>query len=121
MRCFQQKAVFAHLVPQKGLGGRNVACDFVLCDLEWLGHTRVIVKADNEPAILQLLREAIKGIKTELELADQIGEEHPRHHQERLQTTERVSGFDQSAQIVLGELDGYAFALLIDPLARLGA
>ena len=32
VRCFQQKAVFAHLVPQKGLDEKNVACDFALQD-----------------------------------------------------------------------------------------
>ena len=47
VRCFLSKSVFSHLVPQKGLDERNVACDFVLGDLGWLGHARLIVKADN--------------------------------------------------------------------------
>ncbi len=51
VRCVLSKAVFSHLVPQKGLDEKNVACDFVLGDLGWLGHTRIVMKSDNEPAI----------------------------------------------------------------------
>jgi len=51
VRCFLTKAVFAHMVPQKGLDENNVACDFVLGDLEWYGHTRIILKSDNGPAV----------------------------------------------------------------------
>ena len=46
VRCFHHKAVFAHLVPQKGLDEKNIACDFVLQDLEWLGRTRIIPKSE---------------------------------------------------------------------------
>ncbi len=65
VRCVQQKAVFAHLVPRKVLGETNVACDFVLQDLEWLGHTRVIMQADNEPAVQALVARVIELAKVE--------------------------------------------------------
>jgi hypothetical protein len=65
VRCFQHKAVFAHLVPQKGLDEKNIACDFVLQDIEWLGHTRVIMKSDNEPAVQALVARVIELAKIE--------------------------------------------------------
>ncbi len=65
VRCFQQKAVFSHLLPQKGLDEKNIACDFVLQDLEWLGHTRVIMKSDNEPAIQALVARVVELAKIE--------------------------------------------------------
>ena len=65
VRCFLSKSVFSHLVPQKGLDERNVACDFVLGDLEWLGHTRIILKSDNEPAVQALVNRVIELAKIE--------------------------------------------------------
>ena len=60
MRCVRSKAVFAHQVPQKGLGEKNVACDFVIGDSEWLGQTMSTVTADNEPAVQVLLNRVIE-------------------------------------------------------------
>jgi hypothetical protein len=75
VRCFQQKAVFAHLVPQKGLDEKNIACDFVLGDLGWLGHTRLIMKSDNEPAVKALVARVIELVKVECKDFDQISKE----------------------------------------------
>jgi hypothetical protein len=69
--------VFGHLVPQKGLDERNIACDFVLGDLEWLGHTRVIVKADNEPAVQALVNRVVELAKIECSGFDQLAKEQP--------------------------------------------
>ena len=67
--------MFAHLVPQKGLDEKNIACDFVLQDLEWLGHTRVIVKSDNEPAVQALVARAIELAKIERKDCVQLSRE----------------------------------------------
>ena len=63
------------MVPQNGLGENNVACDFVLGDLEWLGHTRVIMKSDNEPAVKALVARVIELVKIECEDCNQISKE----------------------------------------------
>ena len=75
VRCFLTKAVFAHMVPQKGLDENNVACDFVLGDLEWYGHTRIILKSDNEPAVKALVSRVIELAKIESKDFEQLGKE----------------------------------------------
>jgi len=80
VRCFQQKAVFAHLVPQKGFDDKNIACDFVLGDLEWLGHTRLIMKSDNEPAVKALVARVIELVNVECKDFDQVSKEQSAAH-----------------------------------------
>ena len=75
VRCFASKSVFAHMVPQKGLDEKNVACDFVLGDLEWLGHTRIIMKSDNEPAVQALVGRVIELAKIECKNFTQLSKE----------------------------------------------
>ena len=71
------KAIFAHVIHKKGVESDGYSVTRLIEDVQWLGYRRIMLKTDNEPAILQLLREAIKGIKTELVDMDQVGEEHP--------------------------------------------
>ena len=54
----QTKAVFAHAVPQKGSDNEGYAIARVSEDIGWLGHRRIILKSDNEPAILKLLKDS---------------------------------------------------------------
>ena len=65
VRCSWTKCVFAHVVPQKGLDEENVAVDMLLADLEWLGHTRLIIKSDNEPSVQALVKRTIALAKSE--------------------------------------------------------
>ena len=51
----QTKTVFAHAVPCKGSGNDGYAIARVAGDIGWLGHSRTILKSDNEPAIFKLL------------------------------------------------------------------
>ena len=44
-------------------------------DIQWLGYSRVILKSDNEPSIVQLLREALKALR--VQGMKQGCEEHP--------------------------------------------
>jgi hypothetical protein len=46
VRCYVSKSVFGHVIPRKGPDENGVVVDKILKDLEWLGHTRVIVTAD---------------------------------------------------------------------------
>ena len=66
VRCYASKAVFGHVVPHKGLDENGAIVSMILKDLEWLGHTRIIVKADGEPAIQALARRAIELAKVDL-------------------------------------------------------
>ena len=55
----------------------GVVVEKILQDLEWLGHTKVIIKADNEPAIQALARRAIELAKVELKDMEQVRKEDP--------------------------------------------
>ncbi len=63
------RAVFAHVVPQKGVGEDRFAVECLRRDILWLGHTKVMLKCDNEPAMRALLVEALKGIRLHVEQA----------------------------------------------------
>ena len=65
VRCFASKAVFGHVIPCKKLNEDGVVVTKVLQNLEWLGHTRLIVKSDNEPAIQALAKRAVDLAKIE--------------------------------------------------------
>ncbi len=62
LRDSHTKCVFAHVVPVKGIDEDAHVVQLVVADVRWLGHTRLIVKADNEKAIQRLAREALRGI-----------------------------------------------------------
>ena len=57
------KAVFGHVVPQKGIDAKQFAVDELVKDIVWLGHTKVMLKSDNETAILKLLTEALRELR----------------------------------------------------------
>ena len=71
------KATFAHVVQHKGLGDDGFAAECLVKDVEWLGFTRIMLRSDNEPAIVALLKAALKTIRVNIEHVEQIGEEHP--------------------------------------------
>ena len=61
----KSKAVFAHVVTQKGTDSEGYAIQKLVDDVKWLGYTKVLLKADNERAIAKLLTEALRVIKTD--------------------------------------------------------
>ena len=75
VRDLKSKATFAHAVPVKGIDEKNYAVDSIVSDVKYCGYSRVILKSDNEPAIVSLLQEALKGLRAEG--LEQAAEEHP--------------------------------------------
>ena len=74
----KNKAVFAHVVPSKGIDVKQFAVSVLLDDIKWLGYVRLTLKSDNEPAIVKLLTESLKGIRVSTEPGvEQVMEEHP--------------------------------------------
>ena len=51
IRCMMTKNVMTHVVPQKGNDEEQYCANLVVEDLKWLGHTRLILKSDNEKSI----------------------------------------------------------------------
>ena len=71
----QTKTVFAHTVPHQGSDNDGYAAARVAEDIGWLGHRRIILKSDNEPAILKLLKDSLKTARVEVEELEQVMEE----------------------------------------------
>ena len=59
----KSKAVFAHVVTQKGTDCEGYAVQRLVEDVKWLGYTKVLLKANNERAIAKLLTEALRVTK----------------------------------------------------------
>ena len=75
VRDMRSKSLFAHAVEAKGSDEAGYAVQCLVDDVAWLGYSRVILKSDNEPAIVRLLKDALKILK--VEGMDQACEEHP--------------------------------------------
>ncbi len=77
VRCFATKVVLAHVVPYKGVGEDDTVAEMVVEDIAWLGHTRVIVKADGEPALQSLIRRVLEIAKVDCKDLEQLSKEDP--------------------------------------------
>ena len=52
-------------MQQKGVDDKRFAVDCIVEDVLWLGYAKVLVKSDNEPAIVKLLKESFAALKVE--------------------------------------------------------
>ncbi len=77
VRCTKSKNLFAHVVPYKGAGEDRFVAELVTRDVEWLGHTRLIIKADNEPALRTLVMQSLEEIRLKCVDIDNISTENP--------------------------------------------
>ncbi len=77
VRCLKTKAVFAHVIQRKGVNENDVVIDTLLADLAWLGHTRIIVKADGEPALQALVHRVMELAKVDFKDLEQMTKEDP--------------------------------------------
>ena len=65
VRCWDTKCVFTHVVPCKGNDEEQYVANLVVSDIEWMGHARVIIKHDNEPALTAFARQVIVNLKSQ--------------------------------------------------------
>ena len=70
----KSKAIFAHVVRRKGVDDDEYAVRRLVEDVNWLGYSKVILKCDGERAIIRLMRESLKRIRTEVV---EVSFEHP--------------------------------------------
>ena len=54
-----------HVVPSKTTSMDQFAAERIVEDIVYLGHTRVILRSDNEPALLLLIGDALKGLRVQ--------------------------------------------------------
>ena len=67
IRDYSTKCVFAHIIPCKGADEDSYTVKLVVAAITWLGHVKLILKSDGEPAILVLVRQALQVLKTSVE------------------------------------------------------
>ena len=77
VRCTSTKAIFAHCIPYKGAGEDQYVANLVVQAVEWLGHTRLILKADNEPSLCTMIEQSLEEIRIKVRGVAQISVEHP--------------------------------------------
>ena len=61
--CSASGSPFMHVVPSKATSVDRYAAERVVEDIVYLGHTKVILRSDNEPALVQLVSDALKGLR----------------------------------------------------------
>ena len=68
--------MFAHIVLVKGDDEEHYCARLILSDIEWLGHTRVVLKSDNENSIVALWKRVARMLKLNEKLTN-VQEESP--------------------------------------------
>ena len=63
-KCSSTQCLFAHAVPQKGIDEDGFVIDEFKNDIAWLGHSRVMIRSDNEPALLKVVDKVVKALKS---------------------------------------------------------
>ena len=105
-RCLASKAVFAHVIPCKGADEDGIVAELAVRDLEWLGHTRVILKADNEPALQALVHRALTQAKVECKDLAQLSKEDPAAYD-----SQANGGVEVGVQLVRGMMRTHKLCL----------
>ena len=101
VRDLKSKSLFAHAVKCKGVGDDGYAVQCLLDDVRWLGYSKVILKSDNEPAIVRLLTDALKALR--VDGIDQAMEEHPPPYDPQAN-----GAIEIGVKLVKGALEDYA-------------
>ena len=61
--CGATKSIFAHAVPRKGVDPEGYIVEKVKQDILWLGHAKIMIRSDNEPALAQVVAHALVAAK----------------------------------------------------------
>ena len=77
VRCWATKNVFAHCIPCKGADEEAYTAKLVASDMAWLGHAKMIIKADNESALQAMVNQVVDLVKTRVEGITNITKEYP--------------------------------------------
>ena len=62
-KCSKTQALFAHVVPQKGVDPDGYVVEQLRQDVLWLGHSRVVIRSDNEPALLRVVEKTVAALR----------------------------------------------------------
>ena len=85
VRCHESNAIFSHNVPVKGRDEDNYVAGLLATDVEFMGHAELILKTDNEPAVLALATAALLNIRIDAQKdespARSVSMEHSAEHE----------------------------------------
>ena len=73
VRCSVSRSELAIVIGKKGVD--DYAVSRIVSFIQWLGHVRIVMKSDNERAIVALVREALMVLRIELDM-ETAGVEH---------------------------------------------
>ena len=76
IRCYATKNVFCHVVPCKGDDEDKFVVNLAVDDIGWLGHTRVILKSDQERSLVSLVTRALEVLKYRVDTLESVSVEH---------------------------------------------
>ena len=62
-KCGATECLFAHVVLQKGVDGDGYVVDQLKKDILWLGHSKVVIRSDDEPAILRVVERVAQALR----------------------------------------------------------
>ncbi len=76
-RCLDTKCLFAHCIPCKGADEEKYVANLVFKDILWLGHTKLILKGDNERSLQALLTQVMEQPRVEFKNGENVTKESP--------------------------------------------
>ena len=75
IRCYDTQCLFAHAIPSKGVDEDKFTVNLVVSAVQWLGHVRVILKSDGEPAVRSLVKKSLEEVKIRIDDMETITDE----------------------------------------------
>ena len=63
---YNSETLFANAVEATASDEEGYAVSRLVEDIAWLGHTKIIPKSDNEPAVLKLLKGFLETVRVEV-------------------------------------------------------
>ena len=74
------KCVFGHVIPQKGVDENGFVANLIAEDVHWLGHAKIVIKSDNEPAVQSLVRRVVEIVRAEVIAGNTVSQESSTKH-----------------------------------------
>ena len=63
VKCLETLNLFAYVIPVKGLDEDQFVVSLVVRSVQWLGHTRLVFKSDNEASLKALIAAAYRALR----------------------------------------------------------
>jgi hypothetical protein len=84
IRCHKIKSIFCHAIPCKGPDEEGYVVKLIVKAIEWMGHVKVILKSDQEAALMATVTMALMALRCNVEDMESV-------------TTEQSAKYDSQA------------------------